>query len=170
MCRGHHFVKILSLFSHPWNQFSSNFFFKKINLMLNFTKFCYCILFINFQFLVKLWSKTIQPEQPNGEPYVQIVSDGKCLFPDRPRRKYLVSRFSYVHKIFVFWNPDVRALIDFCDLLIRLLCVHQTFALWCSVFLTFTRFSCLHQISYVHVEILVCSNSHIPEFIWFSHL
>ena len=41
--------------------------------------------------------------------YVQTVPEGKCLCPDRPRRKVPISRLSCVHQTFVRSCPDFRA-------------------------------------------------------------
>ena len=71
--------------------------------------------------------------------YVQTVPDGKCLCPDRPRRKVPMSRLSCVHQTFVRSCPDFRAFT-------RLSCVHvQTFVSSCPDFRAFDRLSCVHQ-------------------------
>ena len=71
--------------------------------------------------------------------YVQTVPDGKCLCPDRPRRKVPMSRLSCVHQTSVRSCPDFRAFT-------RLSCVHvQTFVRSCPDFRAFDRLSCVHQ-------------------------
>ena len=82
--------------------------------------------------------------------YVQTVPDGKCLCPDRPRRKVPMSRLSCVHQTFVRSCPDFRAFT-------RLLCVHvQTFVrspdYSCVHDQTFVRspdYSCVHDQTFV---------------------
>ena len=70
--------------------------------------------------------------------YVQTVPDGKCLCPDRPRRKVPMSRLSCVHQTFVRSCSDFRAFT-------RLSCVHvQTFVRSCPDFRAFTKLSCVH--------------------------
>ena len=77
-------------------------------------------------------------------PYVQTVPDGKFLFPDRPRRKVPMSRFSCVHQIFVRSCPDFRAFTRFS-------CVHvQTFARSTDIRAFMSRLSCVQQVSCVH--------------------
>ena len=91
--------------------------------------------------------------------YVQTVPDGKCLCPDRPRRKVPMSRLSCVHQTFVRSCPDFRAFTrllcvhvqtfvrspDFRAFMSRLSCVHVQIFVRSTDFRAFTRLSCVHQ-------------------------
>ena len=80
-------------------------------------------------------------EVTDGNPHVHTITDGKCLCPDRHRRKGLMSRrFCVDFQTFVR-SPDFRALIrlwrvrvqtfmrsrEFCPFVSRRSCVHQNF-------------------------------------------
>ena len=106
----------------------------------------------------------IQPglRSQTESPYVQTVPDGKCLCPDRPRRKVPMSRLSRVHQTFVLSCPDFRAFTrlscvhvqtfvrspDFRAFISRLLCVQQTFVR-SPDFRAFTKLSCVHVQTFV---------------------
>ena len=96
--------------------------------------------------------------------YVQTVPDGKCLCPDRPRRKVPMSRLSCVHQTFVRSCPDLRAFTrlscvhvqtfvrspDFRAFMSRLSCVYvQTFVRSPDFRAFMSRLSCVHVQSFV---------------------
>ena len=72
--------------------------------------------------------------------YVQSIARQNGLCPDFPALNKLLC---FHIQAFVS-SPDFRAL------LVRLLCVQQTFVLSCSVFKEFARLECLRHISSVH--------------------
>ena len=87
-----------------------------------------------------------QAEVPDRSKHVQTVPDGKCLCPDRPRRKVPMSRPSQTEGAYVqtfLRKTEFRAFMS------RLPCVHQTIVRSCSDFRTFNRFPCVHAQTFV---------------------
>ena len=82
--------------------------------------------------------------------YTQTVQDGKCLYPDRPRRKVPMSKLSCVHQTVVRSCPDFPALR-------RNSCIHQIFVRSCADFRAYTRHSCVQQTSCLRVQTFVRS-------------
>ena len=89
-------------------------------------------------------------EVPDESRYVQTVPDGKCLCPDRPRRKVPTSQTESAY--------DLRAFMS------RPSCVHQTFVRSCPDFRAFTRLSCVHQTIRAFMIRLSCVHQTIRAF------
>ena len=106
--------------------------------------------------------------------YVPTVPDGKCLCPDRPRRKVPMSRLSCVHQTFVRSCPDFRAFTrlscvhvqtfvrspDFRAFMSRLSCVHV------QIFVRSPDYSCVHDQTFVRSPDYSCV--HVQTFVRFS--